>query len=120
MVLVDLAAAIICFTGSCYPALIGWSTPPGEYILQRRATQHPGYGGDILVFKDGDHQVYAIHRLINFEPAQERPKRIKSKKPTDRIITDGCINVSPEVYQKLTECCQNDILIILRNKKYQF
>ena len=111
-VIVELSAALICFLGSCYPALIGQTTPVGEYRLEQRQTTHYGYGGDLLVFKDDGHQLFAVRRLVNFEPGQRRYHRIHSKKVGDRIITDGCINLEPDVYQKLVDCCAKDILVI--------
>lgn len=112
MVLVDLSAALICFLGSCYPALIGTSTPVGEYRLEQRSTDVSGYGGDLLVFREAETSVFAIHRVITFNPAQQRLQRLQSNKARDRIITDGCINVAPEVYSQLVDCCSNQTLVI--------
>lgn len=113
-VIVELGAALICFLGQCYPALVGQATPPGEYQIQHRQTTQLGYGGDILVFKVDGHQVYAIHRIINFEPSQKRKERIKSEYVSQRIITDGCINVSAAVYQNLVKCCSKDVLVVVK------
>ena len=113
MVFVDLAAAVICFAGSCYPALIGANTPVGEYQIEQRATSSPGYGGDVLMFKEDVHMVYAVHRVITFNQRQRRIERLQLDLPAQaRIITDGCINVMPEVYDKLVDCCVNDQLTI--------
>lgn len=112
MVVVSLGAALICFNAVCYPALIGESTPPGEYRLEQRTTPQPGYGGDVLLFKESNNGVFAIHRIINFNQAQKRMQRIASPMARDRIITDGCINVMPDVYEKLVQCCVTDNLQI--------
>ena len=114
MVIVSLAAATICFAGSCYPALIGNDTPVGQYELIQRYVETPGYGGDVIEFSEDTKNVYAIHRIWTLKPEQHREMRIKSSNPKDHVITKGCINVEPEVYQKLLDCCSNDVLIIKR------
>ena len=114
MVILNLATAIICFSDSCYPALVGKDTLVGEYELHQRITQAPGYGGDILQFDETTTEVFAIHRLWLLRPAEHRERRIKSESATDRVITKGCVNVEPEVYERLVECCSNDHLSIRR------
>lgn len=111
-VVIDLGAAAICFLGSCYPALVGANTPTGAFQLKHYTTDAPGYGGDLLVFKEDDTSVWAIHRVINV-PGQNRPERLKKDDPKERrFITAGCINLEPEVYDKLAECCSNSPMII--------
>ena len=113
MVLVNLGLAIICFAGQCYPALIGARTPIGEYQLDHRSTPKYGYGGDVLMFKETETEVYSIHRVITFNPTQRRVERLTGEVPPNlRIISDGCINVMPEVYEKLVDCCSDDQLTI--------
>ena len=113
MVIVNLATALICFAGNCYPALIGANTPIGEYTIEQRATSSPGYGGDVLMFKEDDKMVYAVHRVITFNASQRRIERLQLELPARaRIITDGCINVMPEVYEKLVDCCSTETLLI--------
>ena len=116
MIVVSLGAALICFANACYPALVGENTPVGEYRLEHRSTTHPGYGGDVLLFKDGPSGVFAIHRVINFNPLQRRHQRIASPAPRDRLITDGCINVTPEVFEQLVECCSDGYIVIKREE----
>ena len=114
-VVVHLIAATICFSGSCHPVLVGDTTPTGTYDLKHYATAAPGYGGDILVYKDdGTDRVFAVHRVLNI-PGQNRPQRLRSKNPNDRrAITLGCINVEPIVYKRLTDCCSSAKLVITR------
>ncbi len=112
MVLVDLTAATICFLGQCYPVLFGASTPVGHFQMTVRQVISPGYGGDVIQFTENETTVLAIHRLWVLNPNQHRDKRIKSSVIKDRIITNGCINVMPEVYEKLKDCCSNDELVI--------
>jgi hypothetical protein len=114
MVEVFLAAAIICFEGSCHPALIGQHTPTGEFQLMYGTTEDPGYGGSVLQFHETEKEVFAIHQLWLLKPAQKRDQRIKSSNPKDRVITSGCVNVSKEVYDQLVECCSDDTLTIVK------
>lgn len=112
MIVVDLALATICFANSCYPALIGKDTPTGVFSVQQRLTESAGYDGDVLQFKETDTEVFAIHRVWTLKPSERRISRLQSKNPADRRITNGCINVMPEVYNKLLDCCSADQLII--------
>jgi hypothetical protein len=112
MVTVSLGLATICFLGSCHPALIGENTPSGEFVLQKRIVRSEGYGGDVLQFKETQTSVYAIHRVWLQRPEQRREQRLRSNSSKDRIITSGCINVSPEIYEKLVSCCQGMKLVI--------
>jgi len=103
-VVVDLSLSVICFLSTCYPALVGKDTPKGEFTLQPFSTEQRGYGGDLLVFKETEHAVFAIHRLIEVQ-GQDRVSRINSDIPEMRIITNGCVNVTPQVYDSLSACC---------------
>ena len=96
----------------CYPVLIGGDTPKGEFVLQQRLIEQPGYGGDVLQFKEEETQIFAIHRVWLGRPAERRGERLKSSNPRDRRITMGCINVDPEVYREIMDCCSNATLTI--------
>ncbi len=113
MILVELATATICFLSQCYPALVGPDTPRGEFQVQQRTTKARGYGGDVLVFKETAKDAYAIHRVYTLKPEQRRMERLTSGDPKQRVtITLGCINVMPEVYDKLVDCCSNSQVVI--------
>jgi hypothetical protein len=114
-VIVDLTTATICFMNACYPAIVGKAgldTPPGEYRLEHRSTTQKGYGGDILQYHETSKVVYAVHRVWTLNPAQKRVERLQSPNPKDRFVSAGCINVMPDVYDKLVECCKGATLII--------
>ena len=111
MVEVLLSSALICFQGSCHHALVGKETPRGEYVLLFKKTPLPGYGGDVIVYKEDAH-LWAIHRTWTLKPQQRREERLKSDRVEDRFITAGCINVSPTVYLQLVECCLGQKLVI--------
>ena len=110
-VLVNLALATICFTSNgvekCANVLIGKTTPRGEFVLQQRLTDDPGYGGDVLQFDEDEKSVLAVHRVWLLNPKQNRLQRLSSPDPKDRVITNGCINVDPIIYQEIVDCCSN-------------
>jgi hypothetical protein len=113
LVLVDLALATICFAGQCYPALVGPDTPRGQFQLTHAQTPLPGYGGDVLMFKEDSKYIYAIHRVWTLNPKQRRLERLQSGDPYQRqTITMGCINIMPSVYELLVDCCSNQQLTI--------
>jgi hypothetical protein len=113
MVVVNLAMATICFMGSCYPALVGDNTPAGTFSLSQQRVLDPGYGGDVLVYQENRKYLWAIHRVYTLNPDERRVERLASNRSDlRRSITKGCINVMPEVYQKLVDCCSRDVLVI--------
>lgn len=105
VVTVFLKSALICFSGHCYPALVGADTPVGTFHLERRNVLSPGYGGVVIEFKESDNYVWAIHRVWLGNPREQRLSRIQSSDPSVRHITHGCINVMPNVFEKLLENC---------------
>jgi predicted small secreted protein len=113
-VIVNVSTAMICFTGQCYPALVGKTTPLGEYQMTQYRTPIPAYGGTVLAFKETDKVVYAVHQTI-FVKGQNRAERLKSNDVKQRInITNGCINVEPEVYRKLVDCCSKSKIRLIK------
>ncbi|HAR94917.1 MAG TPA: L,D-transpeptidase [Deltaproteobacteria bacterium] len=111
-VVVDVAAAIICFASACHPVLVGKDTPRGEFQLTHYTTKARIYGGDFLSFKETRDSLYTIHRVVNV-PGQERRARLKSPDANRRnSITHGCINVDPAVYDELVKCCYNAKLVV--------
>lgn len=80
--------------------------------MVQRITSQPGYGGDVLQFKETTTAWYAVHRTWTLNPNQRREERLRSPNPKDRVITNGCINVDPKVYDRLKACCANDTIVI--------
>ena len=111
-VIVDLGMALICFAGQCHPALVGWATPKGEYQLTQYTTQKHGYGGDVLVFKLEEDVALAIHRVVDVRVQDRRGLLADSEAKDRRAVTGGCINITPEVYEQLVECCSKSTLTI--------
>ena len=111
-VIVDVKAATICYGETCHPALVGVGTSRGEFKLTHQTTRDPGYGGDILSFKETSDAIYCIHRVLNVR-GQHRLIRLKSKNANDRNkITGGCINVDPAVFDELIKCCNASKIVI--------
>lgn len=96
-----LATALICFHGTCHPALVGKATPTGSYQLRLQPRHERMFGGDILVFDEDRTSVWAIHRAHN-----ERRRSLLAKGQRTGI-TGGCVNVTNEVYELLRTCCSN-------------
>lgn len=102
-VVVDTAKAELCFTDDkqCHPVLIGKTTPKGTFDLRLMKTSKPGYGGEVIGFKEQNHFLFALHRVWTRIPSERRMERIASPVVADRIMTNGCINVTDKVYEKL-------------------
>lgn len=119
-IIVSLALATICFNyngiDECHPVLLGKSdrTPIGEFNLIHARTNAPGYGGDILQFDESKTTVYALHRIWLLRPEDNRLERMKSNNIEDHFISAGCINVEPEVYEKILDCCSKEKLHIVK------
>jgi hypothetical protein len=108
MVTVDVLAAVICFSGACHPALVGPETPRGTFRLERLEVRVPKqFGGDVLMFKETQQDVFAVHRTW---PGRERKYELTADRR--RIITLGCINVTPEIYEELKKCCTGSEITI--------
>lgn len=82
------------------------ATPAGRFNLSyAKYDQYPSYGGSIQIFdkmpnlKDGVQEVFAVHRVINM-PGQNRKGRLQSATVADNRISDGCINVPANFYDK--------------------
>ena len=99
-IVVDVQSATACIQDECYPVLIGKNTPKGTYGLKLATTTEPHYKGSVLVFKEDTKGTYAIHRVWNGKPSERRNERLKGT-VSDRLITNGCINVDDETYNKL-------------------
>ena len=96
-IVVDIQSATACIQKTCYPVLIGKTTPKGTFGLNLSTTPDPLYKGSVLAFKSDSAGTYAIHRVWNGKPSERRNQRLKGT-VSDRLITNGCINVSDEVY----------------------
>ena len=102
-VIVDTAKAELCFADDkqCHPVLIGKTTPKGTFPMTIMATKKSGYGGEVIGFKEERDFLFALHRVWLGKPSERRMERIASPLVADRIMTNGCINVTDNVYEKL-------------------
>ena len=97
-IVVDVQSATACIQDDCYPVLVGKNTPKGTYGLNLSITPDPLYKGSVLAFKSDSTGTYAIHRVWNGKPSERRNERLKGT-VSDRLITNGCINVSDDTYE---------------------
>jgi hypothetical protein len=104
-VVVHADRAELCFTDTqdCHPVLLGKTTPKGKFYLTIYATDKAGYGGDVIGFKQENDFLFALHRVWTLKPEEHRLERIASARVSDRIMTNGCINVENAVYDKLKQ-----------------
>jgi hypothetical protein len=109
MIEVILASATICFAGGCYPVLVGQNTPTGEFTLRLITTESVAYQGDVLAFHEDASGIFAVHR-----PPSERRRNLLTRAPerSRRQITDGCVNVTDDLYERLRECCEGERILI--------
>lgn len=84
-------------------------TPEGVYTLKRaystRLKKH------ILVFKKEDKFVWAIHSIVDV-PGQNRWAKLRTVKPTDNHITNGCINIPEKAFRRLWLASSEKTLIL--------
>ncbi len=100
--IVYLATAILCAGNQCYPVLVGRDTPIGRFAIHRRYVLADGYGGDVLQFLETRDEIYAIHRVWLKSPKQRRAERLAAGSAAERrLVTGGCINIAPEVYERI-------------------
>ena len=97
-IIVYTQTATACIQDDCYPVLVGKNTPKGTFGLQLSTTPDPLYKGSVLAFKSDSTGTYAIHRVWNGKPSERRNERLKGT-VSDRLITNGCINVSDDTYE---------------------
>ena len=103
-VTVLLSQALICFAELCHPALVGDTTPTGVFEYFKTPTDLPYYGGSIAPFaQDPSGAVFAIHKTWLGTPAERRDWRIKQSNQKVRVMTKGCVNVAPVVYDALPD-----------------
>lgn len=102
-VIVDTAKAELCFADDkqCHPVLIGKTTPKGTFPMTIMATKKSGYGGEVIGFKEERDFLFALHCVWLGKPSERRMERIASPLVADRVMTNGCINVTDNVYEKL-------------------
>jgi len=110
---VDRAKAEICTPAWCAPVLIGTHLKAGVFPIQHARVLAPGYGGDVLAFDTRiDGVPLAIHRVWTLRPEQRRIERLQGPVAGRLGITGGCINVMPDVYARLVDCCSKGMVVV--------
>lgn len=85
----------------------GTETPVGIYVLQKAYSTR--LNKNMLVFRKDDDGVYAIHPTVDVK-GQNREARLSSATPDDNRISNGCINISQEAFDKLWKTKQPLVL----------
>jgi hypothetical protein len=76
-------------------------TPAGAFTLNwTKAPDTKTYGDSIQSFRNTDKGTFAIHRVLT-GTKENREARLASGNAADRRITNGCINVPAEAYNRL-------------------
>ena len=87
-------------TGSATPSSSVKLPRPGTFGLTLNSTDKPGYGGEVIGFKqEGGIFLFALHRVWNQIPSEGGTNASPPPSVSDRIMTNGCINVSDAVYE---------------------
>ncbi|MGF6599781.1 hypothetical protein P3T23_004515 [Paraburkholderia sp. GAS448] len=88
-------------------------TPAGAFTLNwQKAPDTKTYGDSIQTFRATDKGTFAIHRVLTGTP-EHRAERLASGNPADRRITNGCINVPAEAYNRLFDKNYNGRLYVV-------
>jgi hypothetical protein len=79
-------------------------TPTGVFKLRKYMTAQLSTPLESMqVYVPGKEVVLAIHRVYRKSPGQRRLDRLASPTPTDNKISNGCINVPDDFYNKYIE-----------------
>lgn len=105
VVRVSLDKAELCFvdSGDCHAVLVGSSTPKGRFKMTLVATDLKGYGGDVIGFHWAQDFTFVLHRVWTEKPSERRLERLASPVVSERVMTNGCINVDDAVYERLKQ-----------------
>jgi hypothetical protein len=72
------------------------TTPAGRFV----ASVGRSLNGDEILWVDYDAAI-ALHRVIGTAPKERRLQRLESRKPQERRITYGCINVPAKFFDEI-------------------
>lgn len=97
----------VAFKSSAIFGKTGTETPVGVYVLEKAYSTK--LKKEMFVFKKGDDGVFAIHSTVDVK-GQNRQARLDSATPDDNKISNGCINVPQNVFDKLWAIKQPIIL----------
>lgn len=112
VLILSLSLATLCADQTCHPVLVGASTPVGEFTLTHYSVDVPGYGGDVLGFAVRNGRLLAVHRVLP-SPSDHRAGRLSARTSMRKDVTDGCVNVSPDVYDELVRTYEGSTLKVV-------
>ena len=110
MIQLFLGKALLCIAHvGCYPVLVGNTTPVGEYTMEHVIVVNGGISENVLkITESGVNRIVAIHR-----PPNATRVKLLEQQSTDKI-TNGCINVTPELFDYLVENYNNQTIKITK------
>lgn len=97
----------VAFNSNAIFGKTGTETPVGIYMLEKAYSTR--LKRNMLVFRKEDDGVYAIHSVIEVK-GQNRQARLDSTTPVDNRISNGCINIPQNVFDKLWAIRQQIVL----------
>ena len=114
MITLSLATALLCFAPSdCVPVLVGKKTPTGVFAMQQYRTDKPGFGGDVVVFDETPKLAFALHRVWTLKPQEKRVERLRGGTAGRLNVTNGCVNLLPEHYDRLVATLGADKALVV-------
>lgn len=92
----------------------GRATPSGVFAL--REYSDPKYdGGRVLAFLCHPNACYVIHPTWHGKPSERRDERLATPTPDDNTVSNGCINVPYEFYQRMSAYLQSRANVVTEN-----
>ena len=86
-------------------------TPAGLFALREYRDRHY-QGGRVLAFLCQPSMCYIIHPTWNGVPSEQRDRRLATPSVDDNAISNGCINVPYEFYQRMSGYLQSKAAVI--------
>ena len=108
MITIIISKALLCISHiGCYPVLIGYNTPIGEYNIQHVIVENNNKREDVLMIKESSPgRIVAIHVTPNSKREMLLDEQSKEK------VTMGCVNVSKELFDYLVNNYNGDTIKI--------
>ena len=114
VLVISLVLATACINDECFNVLVGKNnlTPVGEYSTYYAKTNQFGYDGEVIVFKETNTVAFSIHKPFkSLNNPYYREKVIQSNNPQDRKISNGCINIPSDMFDKYKHSIEKVIIL---------
>lgn len=92
----------------------GRATPSGIFAL-REYTDRKYDGDRVLAFLCHPNACYVIHPTWHGKPTERRDERLATPTPDDNTVSNGCINVPFEFYQRMSAYLQSRANVVTEN-----